>query len=159
MLLTIDYRIALRTLSHNFIQAALNFFSFPPMFVKLGIASLRSQYRFLVGCAAIKEFTFSHEAGIDQGDPFPPQLFSFCAAIAIYPLHELQAPLALYLYVDDFLITFASHVTLRQLEQVFHQLRKFSATSGLQLNLDKSAYVTKGVLADPVLGYMAQSGL
>ena len=47
-------------------------------------------------------------------------------------------------------------VGLNQVEQVFHKLRKFSAMSGLQLNLGKSAYVTKGVLADPVLGYIAQ---
>ena len=59
MLLTIDDRNAFPTLLHNFIQAALNFFSFSPMFVKLVIASLRSHYHFLLGNAAIIEVTFS----------------------------------------------------------------------------------------------------
>ena len=86
-------------------------------------------------------------------------MFSFCAAIVIYPLRQLQAWLGLYLHIDDFPRTFASDVTLSQVEQVFHELRKFSAMSGLQLILGKSAYVTKGVLGDPVLRYMAQSGL
>ena len=49
MFLTIDYRNAFPTLSHNFITAALTFFSFPPTFVNLVISSLRSQYDFLVG--------------------------------------------------------------------------------------------------------------
>ena len=86
-----------------------------------------------MGTAAIKEVTFSHEVGIGQGDPFPPEPFSFCAAIVIYLLPHLQARLGLHLYVDDFLVTFASKVTLSQAEQVFHELRKFSAMSGLQL--------------------------
>ena len=76
MLLTIDYRNAFPTLSHNFIRAALTFFSFPPTFVNLAISSLKSHYHFLVGSAAIKEATFCQEAGIGQGDPFSPQLFS-----------------------------------------------------------------------------------
>ena len=109
--------------------------------------------RCLVGCN--REDT--QEAGIGQGDPFPPHLFSFCAAIVLYLLRQLQGRLGLYLYIDDFLITFASDVTLSQMEQIFHE--HFSALSGLQLNLGKSAYVTKVVLADLVLGYMAQSGL
>ena len=66
MLLTIDYRNASPTLSHNFIRAALTFFSFPPTFVNLVISSLRSHYHFLVGSAAIKEVTFYQEAGIVQ---------------------------------------------------------------------------------------------
>ena len=72
MLLTIDYRNAFPTLSHNFIRAALTFFSFPPIFVNLVISSFRSQYHFLVGGAAIKAVTFYQEAGIGQGDPFSP---------------------------------------------------------------------------------------
>ena len=86
MLLTVDYRNASPTLSHNFIRATLTFFSFPPTFVSLVISSLRSQYHFLVGSAAIRKVIFYQEAGIGQGDPFSPQLFSFCATIIIYPL-------------------------------------------------------------------------
>ena len=106
MLLTIDYRNVFPTLSHNFIRAALTFFSFPPTFVSLVISSLRSQYHFLVGIAAIREVIFYQEAAIGQGDPFSLQLFSFCAAIIIYPLRQLRVKMGIYLYVDDFLIMF-----------------------------------------------------
>ena len=159
MLLTIDYRNAFPTLSHNFIRAALTFFSFPPTFVNLIISSLRSHYHFLVGSAAIKEVTFYQEASIGQGDPFSPQVFSFCAAIIIYPLRHLRFKMGMYLYVDDFLITFGPETTKRQLQQVFHELRRFSAVSGLQQNVGKSAYVTKGALQPAALQFMQDSGL
>ena len=54
MLLTIDYRNAFSTLSHDFIRAGLTFLSVPPTFVNLVISSLRSQYHFLVASAAIR---------------------------------------------------------------------------------------------------------
>ena len=157
MLLTIDYRTAFPTLSHNFITAALTFFSFPPTFVNLVISSLRSQYHFLVGSAAIKEVKFYQEAGIGQGDPFSPQLFSFCAAIIIYPLRQLRARMGMYLCVDDFLITFGQETTKQQLKQVFHELQRFSAVSGLQQNVGKSAYVTRGTLQSEALQFMQDS--
>ena len=99
------------TLSHNFTRAALTFFSFPPTFVNLGISLLRLQYHFLVGSAAIREVIFYQEAGIGQGDPVSPQLFSFCAAIIIYTLWQLRVKMGMYLYVDDFLITVGQETT------------------------------------------------
>ena len=64
MLLTIDYRNTFPELSHNFIRATLTFFSFPPTFVSRVMSSLRSQYHFLVGSAAIREVIFYQAAGI-----------------------------------------------------------------------------------------------
>ena len=128
MLLTIDYCKAFPTLSHNFIRAALAFFSFPPTFVNLVISSLRSPYHFLVGNAAIKEVIFYQKAGIGQGDPFSAQLFSFCTAIIIYPLRQLRGKMGMYLYVGDFLITFGQettkqpHAHLRHIEPVCRPL-------------------------------------
>ena len=60
--------------SHNFIRAALTFFSFPPTFLNLIIPISRSEYHFLVGSAAVREVKFYQEIGIGQGDAFPPQL-------------------------------------------------------------------------------------
>ena len=113
------------TLSHNFTRAAPTFLSFLPSFVNLTISSLRPQYHFLVGSAAIKEVVFYQEASIGQGDPVSPQLFSFCAAIVIYPLRHLQVKVGMYRYVDDFLITFGQEATKHQVTQVFHELRRF----------------------------------
>ena len=79
--------------------------------MNLVISSLRSHYHFLAGSAAIKEVTFYQEAGIGKGDPFSPQLFSFCAAVIIYPLRHLRFKMGMYLYVDDFLITFGRETT------------------------------------------------
>ena len=159
LLLTIDYCNTFPTLSHNVIKAALTFFSFSPTFVNLVISSLRSQYHFLVGSAAIREVIFYQEACIGQGDPFPPQLFSFCAAIIIYPLRHLRFKMGMYLYVDDFLITFGEETTKQQLKEVFHELRRFLAVSGLRQNVGKSAYVTKGTLQPGALQFMQESGL
>ena len=56
---------------------------------------------------------------------FSRQLFSFCAAIIIYPLRQLRVKMGMYLYVDDFLITFGQETTKQQLKQVFHELQRF----------------------------------
>ena len=159
MLLTIDYRNAFRTHSHNFFKAALTFFSLPPTFVNLVMSSLRSQYHFLVGSVAIREVTFYQEAGIGQGDPFSPQLFSFCAAIIIYPLRHLRVKIGMYLYVYDFLITFGQETTKQLLKEVLHELRRFSAVGGLQQNIGKLACVTKGTLQPEALQLMQDLGL
>ena len=78
-----------------------------------------------MGSAAIREVIFYQEAGIGQGDPFSPQLFSFCAAIIIYPLRQLRVKMGMYLYVDEFLIVFGHEITQRQLTQLFHEVRRF----------------------------------
>ena len=70
---------------------------------------------------------FYQEAGIGMDDPFSPQLFSFCAAIIIYQLRQLRVKSGMYLYVDDFLITFGQETTKQQLKQVLHELQRFSA--------------------------------
>ena len=93
--------------------------------MSLVISSLRSQYHFLVGSAAIREVIFYQEAGIGQGDPFSPQLFSFCTAIIICPLRQPRVKMRMYLYVDDFLVTFGQETTKRQLKEVFHELQRF----------------------------------
>ena len=102
--------------------------------------------------------TFYQEAGMGQGDPFSPQMFSFCAAVIISPPRHLRFKTGMYLYVDDFLVTFGRETTKQQLQQVFHELRHFSAVSGLQQNIGKSAYVTKGAL-QRALQFMQDSGL
>ena len=68
----------------------------------------------LLGSAAIKEVVFYQDVGIGQGAPFSPQFFSFCATIVIYPLRHLQTKVGMYLYVDDFLITFRQEATKHQ---------------------------------------------
>ena len=80
MLLTIDYRNAFPTLSHNFIQATLNFFSFPPigMFVKLVIAFLLSQYHFFVGCGNQRSYLLSGSMYWSRGPILPPNVFLLC---------------------------------------------------------------------------------
>ena len=100
---------------------------------------------------------FYQEAGIGRGDHFSPQLFSFCVAIIIYPLRHWRVKMGMYLYVDDFLIMFGRETTKQQLQQVFHELRRFSAVSGLQQNVGKSSYVTKGTLHPEALHFVQDS--
>ena len=42
---------------------------------------------------------------------------------------------------------------------MFHEVQRFSAVSGLQQNVGKSAYVTKGTLQPEALQFMQDSGL
>ena len=68
------------------------------MFVKFVIASIRSQYHFLVVQRSKK--SPSHRKQVSaKGTPFPPN-YSHCV--------RLLVSTGLYLYVNDFLITFAS---------------------------------------------------
>ena len=128
--------------------------------MNLVISSLRSQYHFLLGNAAIREVIFYPQlAGIGQCDPSPPQLFSFCAAIIIYPVRQLRVKMGMHLYVDCFLITFGQETTKQQLNKVFHELQRFSAVSGPQQKVGKSAYVTKGTPQPEALQCMQDSGL
>ena len=131
----------------------------PPSHMNLVISSLRWQYHLVQGSVAIREVIFYQEAGIGQGDPFSPQLFSFCAAIIIYPLRQLRVTMGMRLYVDDFLITFGQVATKWHLIKVFHEFKRFLAVSGLQQNVCKSAYVTKGTLQPEALRSMQNWGV
>ena len=65
----------------------------------------------------------------------------------------------MYLYVDDSIITFSHQATERQVTQVFHELWHFSAVSGLQQKVSKSACVTKCTLQREVMQLRSTSGL
>ena len=88
-LLTIDYKNGLPAMFHSFVRVAVTYFLFARMLANFVPSSSCSHYHFLVGSAAIKEVTFPQAAGIIQGELFSPQLFLFCTAIVMSPMHQL----------------------------------------------------------------------
>ena len=78
LMVSFDFSNAFPTLSHAFIQAVPQPTESPIGYVKFVLATLRAPYQFCVGRGVVREVSYLPKAGIGQGDPFSPVLFSFC---------------------------------------------------------------------------------
>ena len=143
-ILTVDYSNAFPTLSHNFIRAVLVFIQLPHGFMGLVLSSLFSCFYFLVGNSVNNSHIFQPKAGIFHGDTISPPVCSFCSSFVIFPLNHTPGGVEIYLYVDGLLVT-ASHKCMgKVVAYVMQHLNRFSAISGLHINLSMSAFVLKG---------------
>ena len=145
-LLSIDYQNAFRTLSHVFIHSVLAFINLPEPVIQLITQSLKGDYYFCVGHTVIKTLVLRPQAGITQGDPLSPLIFSFCMSIICFAFRKVDCPLRIYLYVDDMLLSFSVPRMAAMLEATLDILKEVSLVSGPQIHPGKSAFVVKGEL-------------
>ena len=91
---------AFPTLSHTFIQAVLQLIELPIGYVLFVLATLRTPYQFCVGRGVVRDVSYVPKAGIGQGDPFSPVLFSFCVSFVLHLLSTIRG-LNSYMYADE----------------------------------------------------------
>ena len=142
VLLSFDFSNAFPTLGHNFIQAVLQLIHLPPFHIMFILSTLTAPYHFCVGRGVVPEVNFQPQAGIGQGDPFSPLLFSFCASFVLFMFDELIGVYP-FMYVDDLCVLISSRYT-PNLKHILDAMHQFSKVLGLKLNLGKSALVLKG---------------
>ena len=83
-LVSFDFSNTFPTLSHTFVEAVLLTIQIPPFHIQFILSTLVAPYHFCVGWGVVKEISFTSRAGIGQGDPFSPLLFSFCALLFFF---------------------------------------------------------------------------
>ena len=84
LMVSFDFSNAFPTLSHTFIQAVLQLIELPIGYVLFVLATLRTPYQFCVGRGVVRDVSYVPKAGIGQGDPFSPVLFSFCVSFVLH---------------------------------------------------------------------------
>ena len=99
-LVSFDFSNAFPILAHNFIKAVLTQIQLPAMLIEFIMSTLTAPYMFCVGQGVVPEVLFFPRAGIGQGDPFSPLLFSFYVSFLLHRLSGLSGTDP-YLYVDD----------------------------------------------------------
>ena len=105
-MLSVDYQNAFQSLSHAFIQSVLEYVCLPVAFVCLVMQSLQCDYRLCVGQSVVDSVVFRPTAGIAQGGPLSPLIFSFSMSFICFAFRGLPCVPRLYLYVDDLLFPF-----------------------------------------------------
>ena len=90
--MSFDFSNAFPTLSHNVLEAVLQTIQIPPFHIQFMLSTLLAPYHFYIGRGGVQEVTFLLRAGIGQGDPFSPLLFSFCASFLLFLFDDLEGP-------------------------------------------------------------------
>ena len=108
LLVSFDFSNAFPTLSHVFIEAVLHKIQIPPFHVHFILATLVTPYHFCVGKGIVREVLFTPGAGIGQGDPFSPLLFSFCAYVVLFAFNPVSSAFP-FMYVDDLCVLITSN--------------------------------------------------
>ena len=86
LMVSFEFSNAFPTLIHTFIQADLHLIELPIGYVMLVLATLRTAYQLCVGRGVVREVCYIPRAGIGQGDPFSPVLFSFCVSFVLHQI-------------------------------------------------------------------------
>ena len=141
LFISFDFSNAFPTLSHVFIEAVLHKIQIPPFHIQFILATLVAPYHLCVGKGVVREVLFTPRAGIAQGDPFSPLLFSFCASFVLFAFSPITSSYP-FTYVDDLCVLVTSNFR-SSLQSILDIMVAFSKVFRLQLNMSKSALVLK----------------
>ena len=72
----------------------------PICYISFILSTLTAPYHFCMGRGVVQEVVFRPEAGIGQGDPFSPVLFSFCVSFVLLQLEKVACSVP-FMYADN----------------------------------------------------------
>ena len=145
VMVSFDFSNAFPTLSHACIQAVLRLIQRTAGYVLVVLAIVRMPYQFCVGRGVVREVNYMPKAGIGQGDPFSPVLFSFCVAFVLHLLSEITN-MDSFMYLDDLCAIVEGPQLGRTLGTVQEAMSVFAKFPGQVLHLIKCGVVIKGDL-------------
>ena len=141
--LSVDFRNAFPTMSHEMVSAALGLMCIPFLYIRLILHLLRAPYLYSVGKGYVPGVYHHPRAGTRQGDPLSPALFSLVASFVIFPLQDLGPVLTVMMYADDLIIFFDGRANPQLLKRVWEVVSRFGQFSGLKVNLNKTAAIVR----------------
>ena len=144
-LVTFDYSNAFPSLTHQYIAAVLELIQLPASYMAFVLDVLSAPYHFCVGRGVVREVIFQPQAGIGQGDPFSPVLFSFCVSFILYPIERVERSVP-YMYADDLCIVISGTRIVPIIQEICEIMNRFAIFSGLKINFSKCGIVVKGPL-------------
>ena len=113
------------------------------------MSMFKAQFIFAVGRGVVKNIAVPPQSGIKQGDPLSLAVFVMVCSVLI---HALSPHVHILFYADDLLLYIPlpppHRPTCALLPPIFQHLRQFGIFVGLQINLSKSAFLTKGAWTD-----------
>ena len=167
--LILDFSKAFDSLAHSYIEDALKFHNFGPRFIALVMTSLNNRRSCIITNSGVTDF-FDTVIGVLQGDISSPNIFKvcanplllkFCVSIIIKIPPEMPYNFNVNLNKVDISSGFADDInnflepTAIALQECYNILNKFSQTSNLKINANKTKIVFTGGI--PTLDFITKA--
>ena len=167
--LIIDFSKAFDSIAHSYIEDALKFHNFGPRFIALVMTSLKNRRSCIITNSGVTEF-FDTVIGVLQGDISSPNIFKVCAnplllklCVSIIIKIPPQIPYNFNVNLNkvDVSSGFADDInnflepTSTGLQECYNILNKFSQTSNLKINVNKTKIVFTGGI--PTLDFISKA--
>ena len=100
-------------------------------------------------------------SGIKEGDPLSPAIRVMVCSVLVPYLQHISPRIRVLFYADDLLVYIPLPLaqTFPLLSKVFDAIRVYGYAVGLKINLDKSAFLTKGIWQELELQRLSQFGV
>lgn len=165
----LDFSKAFDSLAHSYIEDALKFHNFGPRFIALVMTSLNNRRSCIITNSGVTDF-FDTVIGVLQGDISSPNIFKvcanplllkFCVSIIIKIPPQMPYNFNVNLNKVDISSGFADDInnflepTAIALQECYNILNKFSQTSNLKINVNKTKIVFTGGI--PTLDFITKA--
>ena len=121
------------------VAGALGLMCIPFLYIRLILHLLRAPYLYSVGKGYVLGVYHHPRAGMRQGDPLSPALFSLVASFVIFPRQDLDPGVTVMMYADDLIIFRDGQANPQLLRRIWTVVSCFGHISGPKVNLNKMA--------------------